>query len=106
MRIAPYFIALIALGAFGTNIPSIINEWIDGKEDPTVHAAISLRCDSGDADLRAACALDLQRDIDAGIQKPEMIVRLHCTRFTNVWALESKNPSPFCQELYGGWIEG
>ena len=109
MRIPPYVLALVALtawGAFRAELPARIDTWINGDEGPTFHAAIALRCDSGAAELRVECANDLQRDIDTGVQKPDTIVRLHCTRFTNTWALESESPSAICQELYGGWIEG
>jgi len=106
MRILPYVVALTAFGAFGTDIPTDIDTWINRDEGPTVHAAIQLRCDSGAEDLRAECAKDLQRDIDTGVAKPDTIVRVHCTRFTNAWTLEAESPSEICQELYGGWIEG
>jgi hypothetical protein len=80
--------------------------WLGVESDPRVQAAIELRCPADSSFLRADCARELEQDFAAGRREPESIVRPHCTRFENDWALHAEPPLPICTELYGGWIKG
>lgn len=79
---------------------------LEDSSDPHAVAAIELRCATNEApSLRDDCALELQREFDQGVSKPEAIVRLHCTQFSSDWARNSRTPPSICKEIYGGWIK-
>jgi len=103
-----FFLGTLALIAtYGTELHSRVDRWIGGESDPHVQAAIDLRCQSGPAAFRVDCARELRRDFEAGAREPASIVKRHCTRFSNEWAVAAqRRPLPICTELYGGWIEG
>ena len=106
MRLLALAAGLALTASYQTEIRSQIGIWLGLDEDPHVQAAIELRCDSNPDDLHGDCAGDLEREFASGRREPEAIIRRHCTRFTNEWALDTEQPLPICTELYGGWIEG
>ena len=106
MRLLTLTTTLALTVFYHAEIRSQIEAWAGMDQDPRVEAAIQLRCDSGPTSLHMSCAQELEQEFEAGIREPETIVRRHCTRFSNEWAIESERPLPICTELYGGWIEG
>jgi hypothetical protein len=106
MRLFVFASALALATGYQADIRSQVDAWLGAEEDPKVQAAIQLRCESGPANLHLACARELEHEFESGAREPEAIVRRHCTRFSNEWAVEAERPLPICTELYGGWIEG
>ena len=55
---------------------------------------------------RTSCEVETSESLVAGEFDPEPILRVHCTRFDNLWAENIEIPPDLCIQRYGGWLHG
>ena len=87
--------------------------WLEGPRawiaahsiEPEERAAVELQCRSLQDPLRTSCEQETTESLVAGEFDPEPILRVHCTRFDNLWAAGAiEVPPELCIERYGGWL--
>ena len=73
--------------------------------DSIAREAIELQCRSAHQALRENCEREAAKALRAGSFDPEVVLRVHCTRFDNGWTPGPAAAPDLCVERYGGWIE-
>ena len=75
--------------------------------DQDEQIAIELQCRGLDDKLRTSCKAEMTESVIAGELDLDPILRVHCTRFDNLWADELVEiPPSLCIDRYGGWLHG
>jgi len=100
---------LLALGIFAWSHGWLEapREWLTTRAlDHEEQAAIELQCRGMGTMLRDSCEQETTESLVAGDFDPEPILRVHCTRFDNLWAENIEIPPDLCIERYGGWLHG
>ena len=100
---------LLALGIFARS-----NGWLDAPTrwfttrtlDHDEQAAVELQCRGMKQTMRDSCEQETSTSLVAGEFDPEPILRVHCTRFDNLWAENIEIPPDLCIQRYGGWLHG
>ena len=82
--------------------------WLDREAlAPEEQAAVELQCRGMSNALRTSCEQEVAASVASGEIDPEPILRVHCTRFDNLWAeTPVEIPPSLCIERYGGWLHG
>ena len=68
--------------------------------------AVELQCRKMTRTLRPSCEHETAAALRAGKFDPELILRVHCTRFDNEWSEVVEAAPDLCVERYGGWLSG
>ena len=74
--------------------------WLDAM----ARKAIELQCRSAHQALRPHCEREATKALRAGSFDPEVVLRVHCTRFDNGWTPRPGPAPDLCVARYGGWI--
>ena len=72
--------------------------------DSDEQKAVQLQCRGMDGVLRTSCEQETAESLVAGEVDPDPILRVHCTRFDNLWSENIEIPPNLCIARYGGWL--
>jgi hypothetical protein len=99
MRIVTIVTATAILGYWAAS-PHVVSWRADQLVEAEKNAAIELSCAKVDDRLRPDCESELAEEIASGETTPQLILRLHCTRFKNTWEPEVNADRPAACQQY------